>query len=235
MNGTQRCTGLLAFLLFATTSATAGTEEEQRVLAQSKRLDDSTIAMVGGQTIPYDWFLHEFRSTFFRYASAPDVRQTVFDAFIDRIIIHEAAVREGVHQDPELRARVRERIEHLRSFMEYQLAMTERAMITDHFLSKLGLGLDDFEVTEDELRAFIKRDLQERTGAPDNIRTEDVPPQIRDQLRNRIRHEKQQAALKERRAVWTDEAPVEINQPLIDNVPLPNMPDDMPRPGARIP
>ncbi len=232
MNGTNNATGVLALLLCAATLATAEVDQQ---LTPAHGLDASTVAMVGDEAIPYDWFLHEFRPTFFRYGDDPDVRQTVFDAFLDRMIIHEAAVRDGVDQNPELRRRVRERIESLRSFMEYQLAMTERAMITDHYLSELGLGLDDFEVTDDDVRAFIKRDLQQRPGAPENVQPEDVPPQVLDQLRNRIRHEKQQAALKERMAAWINEAPVEINQSLIETVPLPHMPEDMPRPGSRMP
>ena len=234
MTGTKNATGFLALLLCAATLATAEMEG-QSVVPHSNRLDESTIALVGDEAIPYDWFLHEFRSTFFRHGSETDVRQTVFDAFLDRMIIHEAAVRDGVEQNPELRRRVRARIESLRSFMEYQLAMTERAMITDHYLSELGLGLDDFEVTDDDVRAFIKRDLQQRPGAPENVQPEDVPPQVLDQLQNRIRYERQQAALKERIAAWINEAPVEINQSLVDNVPLPHMPEDMPRPGARRP
>lgn len=192
---------------------------------QVATLDDATVAIIGGQEIPYDWFLHEFRSTFYRHVHEEDIRTAVFDQFLTAALAYEAARTAKIDQNPELQERIESRIESMRAYMEYQLAMTERGMVIEVYLSKLGLSTDSFSITDEELLVYIQQELSSRPNAPVVDSLDDVPPQIRQQFRSRWQQEQQRKELQQRKAGWQEEFGVQINNSLIESVPLPRMPE----------
>lgn len=194
----------------------AGPEE-----SVSAALDEDTVALIGGEKIPYPWFLHEFRSSFFRHAHAPDVRQAVFDGFLKRALVYEAARQAGVDQNPELVERIRERLEGTRAFMEYQLAMTERAMVSEQFLADEHLSLEDFPVTEEALLAFLKEEVAKQPGAPRIDSLDELPPGVREQWTTRLQQALQAQALDQRMEEWMETFGVTIHTDLVQRVPFP--------------
>lgn len=188
-------------------------------------LDDTTVAIIGGQEIPYDWFLHEFRSTFYRHVHEEDIRKAVFDQFLTTALVFEAARAAKIDQDPELQEQIQSRIESMRAYMEYQLAMTERGMIIEAYLSDQGLAADSFSITDEELLLYIQQELSTRPNSPEVDSLDDVPPQIQQQFRSRWQQEQQQHKLQQRQSNWLKEFDIEINEALIQSVPLPRMRD----------
>ncbi len=200
--------------------------------SESVTLDNETIAVIGGQAIPYDWFVHDFRANFFRHVSEPDVREIVFDGFLNRALVYEAARQAGVDQDPDLREKIEEQLARARSLMEFRLAMMERGMVAEHFLIQQGLSLSDFEVSDENLLDYVRTELADQPGFHGIESLDEIPNGAQTQLRERIRQARQGAALDALRDSWTESFGVQVNTSLVESVPLPDMPSGMPTPPA---
>ena len=68
--------------------------DDPEVIPES--LPSGVIARVGDFEVPYEWFLNEFRSTFFRHAQSSNVRQEVFDPFLEKMTLYELARTSGL-------------------------------------------------------------------------------------------------------------------------------------------
>ncbi|MBU0677757.1 MAG: SurA N-terminal domain-containing protein [Verrucomicrobia bacterium] len=212
----------------ATTDASASAPSEKVDVVKavpagipSSIADTSTVAVVNGAPIPYEWFLHEFRSTFFRYNDAPDSRNQVLDSLIERSLLHAAAVKEGILDDLETVKDINERVSSMRAFMEYRLEMARLSMVIDKFLETKHLSPDDFEATEDDLADFFMKEVKGKPGAPESV--EEIPEHIKSQLMMRIKQSKQMDAVQALVAGLRKEADVQVNQSAVDSVPMPDM------------
>lgn len=184
-------------------------------------LASNVVARVGDFDVPYEWFLHEFRSSFFRHAGEPDVREAVFQPFIERMTLYALARREGLQDQPALRARIRERVDGMRAYMEYQLAMVEVGMVVQEYLETRGVTAESIRVGDEDLQAFFDRHVKGRPGAPDTL--EDVPAEIRDRMRQDIAMTRYAESVSAALAEWKTNMPVAVNTDLVRSVPLPEM------------
>jgi len=189
--------------------------------ATTSALGPDVVATIDGETVPYEWFLHEFRSSFFRYGQADDARREAFRAFLDRMILFEVARQAGVAEEEDLRDAIRRRVEGMRAFMDYQIAMTERQMVIERFLEEKSLSPEAFGVSDEELKAYFE---QQFAGKPGTTTTfEDLPPFVAGQLRERVQAEKQQKAVDDLVAEFRREMSIAVNEQLVENVPLPKI------------
>ncbi len=187
---------------------------------------DAVIAVIDGIDIPYDWFKHEFRSGFFRHAGEEDVRQAVFDDFMERMTLYALAKKKGVDQEPELADAIRSRVDGMRAFMEYQLAMTEVGMVVEAFLETLERKPEDFEATEEDVAALFRDQVSAMPGAPSSL--DQVPEPIRKQLEARAAMEKYKAYVGETIRAWSEDLDVTVEDSLIQSVPMPDMKGHVP-------
>ncbi|MBP7829814.1 MAG: hypothetical protein KA248_07845 [Kiritimatiellae bacterium] len=184
-------------------------------------LASDVVARVGDFDVPYEWFLHEFRSSFFRHTGEPDVREAVFQPFLERMTLYALARQEGLQDQPALRARIRERVDGMRAYMEYQLAMVEVGMVMQEYLEARGVTADSIRVGDEDLQAFFDRHVKGRPGAPDTL--EDVPAEIRDRMRQDIAMTRYAESVSAALAEWKTNMPVAVNTDLVRSVPLPEM------------
>ncbi|HOW97642.1 MAG TPA: hypothetical protein P5567_14375 [Kiritimatiellia bacterium] len=194
-------------------------------------LASNVVARVGDFDVPYDWFLHEFRSSFFRHTGEPDVREAVFQPFLERMTLYALARHEGLPENPALRARIRERVDGMRAHMDYQLAMVEVGMVVQAYLESRGLTGDSIQVGDEDLQAFFDRHVKGKPGAPKTLG--EVPAEIREQMRQNIAMTKYAETVSAALAGWKTNVPVTVNSSLIQSVPLPEM--DGAQPGLPLP
>ncbi len=178
----------------------------------------NTVAWIDGEAVPYDWFLHEFRSTFFHYGQGPAVRSQVYNSFLDRMVLYANAKHDGLADDPVLKAQIQQRLQQMRAFMEYQLAMTEVSMTIDADLQKQRLGLDQFQVSDAELKAYAEQEAAAKHSA---AKFEDAPANVKEQMRKHLQQQKQNEAVQALIHTLRKQFKIETNQPLVDNVPFP--------------
>lgn len=188
---------------------------------RNHQLPDTVIMHIGGTDIPYDWFLHEFRSTFFRHAHAEDVRQAVFEPFKKRMLLYTRATHLGIDQQPELMRDIENRISDLRAFMDYQLAMTRIDMINNALIRESGFAVSTNDLSEEELADFFNRRIKNRPGAPPSY--EMIPAHLRDSMRHQAAQDKLERKLDEWIAGWQNEIELMINHDAVENVPFPEM------------
>lgn len=190
--------------------------------APTPGLPDGVIARVGDLDIPYNWFLHEFRSSFFRHAQTGDVRRAVFEPFLERMSLYAVARDAGVDRDPDLQAAVRRRQDGMRAYLEYQLAMAEVGMVIEAYLNQQGLVPDAISVTDEDLAAFLKEEAERFPGAaPESL--DDLPEGLRDMLTQRYRAMKQGERIRELLAEKTRDLAVEVRDDLVESVPMPEI------------
>lgn len=208
-------------------AATPPAEEPAPALASN------VVARVGDFDVPYEWFLHEFRSSFFRHTGEPDIRDAVFQPFLERMILYALARREGLQDNPRLRAQISQRVSDMRAYMEYQLAMIEVGMVVQAYLEARGVTADTIRVGGDELQAFFDRHVRGQPGAPKTL--EEVPEEIREQMRQNIAMTKYAESVSAALSEWKTNVPVAVNTDLVRSVPLPDMegapPGLLPAPG----
>lgn len=194
-------------------------------------LPDDILARIGVVDLPYDWFLHEFRSTFFRHAGEPDVREAVLEGFLDKMTLYAAARQSGVGEDPELRERIDQRLADQQAFLEYQLAMTEVTMLVQAFLEAEGLAPESFTVTDEDVADYLDR---QETPLPAAMRDRDgnLQPHVRERLEQAVRAERQRAAVDALLAERAESLPVQVNRDRVQEVPLPEM-KGTPPPGLK--
>jgi hypothetical protein len=206
---------VIAGCIFANRGETAEPETNP---SPSARPTD-VIATIGEFDIPYLWFLHEFRSNFYRHPDQNQARQVIFDTFMERMKLLALARAEGIHQREEVRTAIDERIANMRSYMDYQLAMTEAGLLIEAYLKHLGLNQEDVEVDDNDIAAFYYSQRAAMPGAPPSI--EDVPPEIRARIAEQAALAKFKTAVDQATAAQASNLVLHINQSLVDHVPLP--------------
>lgn len=179
------------------------------------------VAVINGEAVPREWFLHEFRSTFFRHQPTDDIRSVVFDAFLNRLLLAEKAREMKLDQDPALAAAIEDRISNMRAFMEYQLAMTKITMLNDALVKSLELKFSAEDVTDDELKTYFDEQISPRPGAPPSFDL--VPPHVLPSLRQQVAQQKLEKALAAMIEEWKTNWTIEIDQAAVDSVPFPEM------------
>lgn len=187
----------------------------------SAPLGTNEVARIGNEVIPYNWFLHEFRSTFYKYGETPDARRKVFDPFLDKMVLYTVA-KKATGNDVAAAQKIEERIQNMREFMEYQLVMTRVQMTIENYLQEQALDENHFSVSEGELKAFISAELVQHPEALQQSFA-DVPASVKKQLEIRLRREKQNRAVQDLTHKLMSELPIDINEPLIESVPFPQI------------
>lgn len=215
-------TALVAFSVRAEEPAAAAAEAGPAAAA----LGTGTVARVDGLDIPYDWFRHEFRSTFIRHGGRPGVRDRVFDDFLGRMILYADACRSGITNDPGVMARVDSQLRQMESFMQYQLAMARIGMIIEAHIEQDQLVPPAGPGTEDEARKFFADEIAGQPGAPESF--DDLPERVQGQIRDRVGQVKLEAELRALVERVRTNLSVEVNQTLVDQVPMPAMRGDVP-------
>lgn len=210
---------VLAGLLIFSAPALAG--DEGAAENSVPVLGSNVVARIGDFDVPYDWFLHEFRSTFFRHTDATNVREAVFGPFLERMTLYTLARQDGAAGRDDLRARIDERIGGMRAFMEYQLAMTEVSMVVEAYLASKGLTPATVTVSDEEMQGFFDARIKGQPGAP--ARLEDVPAEIQEQIRQNLSLESFSRLVSRSLDEWKTNLPVRVHRELLEAVPLPAM------------
>jgi len=192
----------------------------------ASELPTQVVVRINGDDIPGEWFLHEFRSTFFRYPQADNVRQAVFEPFLKRMLILAKARELGIDRNPELVAEIDKRISAMRAFMEYQIEMTRIDMLNNALLKDLNLLVSPEEITDEDLEAFFESNIKNRPGAPPSFSM--VPAHILDQLRQQAAQSKLEEILTGLVVTWRENMDVTINSNLVESVPMPEMKGPVP-------
>lgn len=211
----------LAILLLLSVTSLAGETNDA-----PKSVCDGCVAEVGSVEIPYDWLLHEFRSTFFRYPQDSNVRSQVFSNLLDRMTLFAAAKESGVQDDAALQARINDQIESTRAFMNYQLEMRRIGLIVEAYLKKSGLDVSQFSVTDEELSSYYKAKYVGLPGAPATV--EEAPAEIRLQIREEAVAEKQKKAIEEHLSSLRETLPTTVDEEKVQSVPMPKMEGHVP-------
>lgn len=190
------------------------------------------VARVNHLEVPYEWFRHEFRSTFYHHAGADNVRQRVMDGLLDRVLLYQTALSSGITNDPGVQAGIDERLRNLEAFMRYQLDMARLGFTVEAYLEKHPPA-GDLDLSDQEVRAFYQREVAGQPGAP--ARFEDVPAEIQDQIREQAVNQRRQQVLETLVAGLKSNATMEVNAPLMRATPLPKMEGEVPAPFRDIP
>lgn len=213
--------GLVLAMLYGITDVRGQAPAGLKAEPTAGELDSNVVARISGFDVPYDWFLHEFRSSFFRYADAGDIRTAAFKPFLERMTLYALARQAGVPDDPAVRQQVREKIDGMRAFMEFQLAMAEAGLITEAFLESRGITPAGISVTDEDLQAFFDAHIRGQPGAPKSLK--DVPDELKRRIRQNLAAEQYGRRVSEKIAEWKTDLEIVVNQPLVDSVPLPEM------------
>lgn len=192
------------------------------VISVSETHQTNTIVRIGDENIPNEWFVHEFRSTFFKYNATNNVRQVIFDRFLDKMLLYVKAKEEGMSDDAKLQEAIADRVDKMRSFMEYQLAMTKVNMIVSEYLKRSGLSLDSYPVSEEDLQRFIDVELSHRPEMPPQT-PDQLPPEALSAITMRIRQNKQNEDVAALLEAYKSKVDVEISHKLIEEVVMPKI------------
>lgn len=205
----------------------AGWSESAPVSSESSptAFPSGVVARVNQVEVPYAWFLHEFRSTFFHYAGASDARREVMDEVVDRMLLYDAALQSGVTNDPAFQAKMERQLKDVEAFMRYQADMARLSLIIQAYLEKHPPA-QLVELTEEEVNAFYKREIAGQPGAPRTF--DEVPAAMQDQIREQADTVRRQAILKELVKKLKQGAHIEVNEPLMEATPKPDMKGDVP-------
>ncbi len=176
---------------------------------------------IDGWLIPSEWFLHEFRSTFFQHASSTNIRDAVFGPFRNRMILHAKARAEGVDRDPTLRTAIDEKVKSMRSYMEYQIQMAEIDMVNEELVRRLELKTSPDAITEDQLETFYNAHIRSRPGAPGSLH--DVPAHVLESLKVQAAQHIMDERLNELVHAWQTNMVISINEDAVQSVPMPVM------------
>lgn len=211
-------THLLLFTLF---TLTACAQEQADNPTDTSPLPSNVVARINGTDIPTEWFLHEFRSSFFKHMQEDNVRTATLEPFLKRMILTERARQVGIADQPEVQQEIKRRIDGMRAYMEYQLDMAEIGIINQALIEHLGLARSPDEVTPEELKLFFDENIKGQDGAPDSI--SNLPPQALDSIKKQIimaATEQQLEALIEE---WKSEMTLQINDRAVQSIPFPEM------------
>ncbi len=183
------------------------------------------VARVNQVEVPYDWFLHEFRSTFFHYAGAPDARREVMDEVVDRMLLYDAALQSGVTNEPAFQAKMERQLKDVEAFLRYQADMARLSLIIQAYLERHPPA-ELAELTDEEVKSFYKREIASQPGAPRTF--DEVPAAMQDQIREQADTERRQLILKDLVKKLKKGAHIEINEPMMKATPKPDMKGDVP-------
>ena len=217
---------LVPVLAFACLVCSPVVAEDVAQPPAEEALPTNLVARVGSVDVPYEWFLHEFRSTFFRFGPQDNIRQIVFSNMVERMTIYAAAVESGITNDVEVMAKVESDLVEMRRFLEFQMAMARMGLITEAYLAKEGVDVSADDLKDEDVNAYYEENVAGMTGAPATF--DDVPAEIQAQIRNEMiaaKNDEMVQALLER--VRTN-IPVRVNLERVDSVPMPKMEGDVP-------
>jgi len=203
--------------------------DDPEVIPES--LPSGVIARVGDFEVPYEWFLNEFRSTFFRHAQSSNVRQEVFDPFLEKMTLYELARTSGIGEDAAFQEELQQKMEGMKAFMDYQLAMARIGLYVQAYIKAEGIDPAKITVTDEELQAFLAEEGNAFPGAlPDSLG--ELQPHVKEMLSQRLVSLKVAEAVKNLIREKREDLTVEVRQSLIDSVPLPEM-KGTPPPGMK--
>jgi hypothetical protein len=215
---------LMALLLGGTWPGWSETPTDDNA-AEPVSFPSGVVARVNQVEVPYDWFLHEFRSTFFQHAGSSDAREAVMKEVVDRMLLYDAALQSGVTNDPAFQARMERQLKDVEAFMRYQLDMARLSMIVEGYLER-NPPAKLHELTDREVADFYRREVAGQPGAPRTF--EEVPAALQEQIREQADAERRQAILKELVKKLRKGSHIDINEPLMNATPLPEMKGDIP-------
>jgi len=208
-------------ILLAWSAAAGETSEVDSVTTTSEALPENVVARINGTDIPAEWFIHEFRSTFFRHQQSDDVRQAVFQPFMTRLLLAAKAREMKIDQRPEIQDEITRRIAGMRAFMEYQLAMTEIGILNSTLIHELGINTSADSVTDEEVASFFEQNIRNLPGAPDSV--DKIPPANLQNIVKQIAQNRVEQELLTLMAGWTNDMTVVVNTRVVENVPMPEM------------
>jgi hypothetical protein len=184
-------------------------------------LSEDTILQINDWSVPSEWFRHEFRSTFFRHVGATDVRDSVFTPFRKRMLLHARATAEGLDRDPELQAKIEQRVTAMRAFMDYQVAMVRIDMVNEALMKKLDINITPKDISNEQIQQYFEDHIRTRPGAPSTLA--DVPPHIMDSIKSQTAMALMEQKLDELIQTWEGEMKITVNRDAIESAPMPEM------------
>jgi hypothetical protein len=192
----------------------------------SEPLPASVVMRINGQDVPGDLFKHEFRSMFYRYQGATNIRHVVFEPFYKRMLLAAQARELNLDKKAEVQEKINVRINAMKAFMDYQLRMAEIEIINDALITEMNLGTDPSTVTDAEMEDYFQKNIAPQPGAPPTL--VEVPPDMIPMLKSRIAQFKLEQELEKYIHRWEQEMTIQVNSNLIDSVPFPKMKGDVP-------
>jgi len=192
----------------------------------SEPLPTNIVMRIYGQDVSGDLFKHEFRSMFFRYQGATNIRHVVFEPFYNRMLLAARARELNLDKKAEVQEKINFRVNTMKAFMDYQLRMAEIEIINDALITELNLGADPSAVTDAEMEDYFKNNIATQPGAPPTLA--EVPPDMIPMLKSRIAQYKLEQELEKYIHQWEQEMTIQINSNFIDSVPFPKMKGDVP-------
>lgn len=189
--------------------------------AREPETDERAVMTIDGEPVPYRWFQHEFRSTFFRHGIGDEARGRAFAEFSDRMVLYAAARKAGIDRDPALLAKMESQQASMREFMAYQLDMARVSAVVQAYLDSRGIGLDAFGVTDDELLDHLKAEGAKHGQVVASLA--DVPAELLPQIRQGLQAARQALALQHLVAELRSTLVVQVSTGLVASVPFPEM------------
>jgi len=234
MEITMKWIFLLPFLILPAWSSTnAEAPQSEQAAEDIETLPENVVARINGTDIPYEWFLHEFRSTFFRHQTSEDVRQAVFQPFMTRMLLAAKAREMSIDQRPEIQEEINRRITGMRAYMEYQLAMTEIGILNSALIQELGINTSADSVTDEEVAAFFDANIKNKPGAPDSV--EQIPAANLQNIMKQIAQIRVEQEVMTMMTGWTNDMTIIVNDDAVENVPMPEMKGPAPQGTERSP
>lgn len=220
---------LLGMGLLVLGAGSVGAEEKSEVapVPVAPVMGTGVVARVNQFDVPYSWFLHEFRSTFFQYEGADDVRQAVLDNLVERVVLYEAALASGITNDAKARAEIDGRLANIEAFMRFQLEMARLGFTIEAYLEK-NPPAGELTLSEKTVREFYQEEIAGQPGAP--ARFEDVPAALQARIREQAADQRRQELLQGLVTDLRSNVVIEVNTPLMQSVPLPEMKGEVPPP-----
>jgi len=220
-------------LLTAGSVTIAETPPPEQAAESVDALPENVVARINGTDIPFEWFLHEFRSSFFRYQQSDDVRQAVLQPFMTRMLLAAKAREMNIDQRPEIQEEINRRITGMRAYMEYQLAMTEIGILNSALIQELGINTSPDSVTDKEIADFFDAQIKNKPGAPDSV--EQIPAANLQNIIKQIAQTRVEQEVMTMLAGWTNEMTIIVNDRAVENVPMPEMKGQAPQGLERLP
>ena len=199
--------------------------ESTNVVPPAPVFGTGVVARVNRVEVPYSWFLHEFRSTFFQYADADEARRSVMDELVDRALLYDRALQSGVTNDPVVQAKLDRQFQDIEAFMRYQMEMARMGLIIEAHLEQHPPAALE-ALSEAEVEAFYAGEMAGQPGAPEHFR--DVPKALQGQIRRQADQVRRQEILDELVGRLRTNAQIQVNTPLLKATPLPDMKGDVP-------